>query len=557
VSGYFSDSIVFADNTTLYSDNLYNDCFIATFDPDNGDFLSATDIDAIESVQGLNVFNSFAGSDYNIYSGVYVDSIRLMTDTITLFNNTQDIHVFKADHLGNLLWHSEVKGRGQEYSYSSTYDDEGNIYVSGYFLSDTLTIVTNDIEEVVIQKNFGATDIFIIKFSNDGEYIWARSAGSSNSDYTYDIDFFDNDLQLAGSFSDTLHWGGIELISSSSADRDMFVGSIDKDGNFRNANSSSGRNNSTEEARAIFGNGNDLYTIILSNSDQLVLGDSIYTSADNSYYITLGVIGCLPISVDNTIYNDVETCFGDSTGSIQILATGGFGSPWTYSIDNGFTSLASPFFADLPAGDYQVVVVDQEGCAQTGPLITLTEPDTLLPSVSLKTDIEHLTYWSGAVEITDGTLAITASGGTPPNTYQLLPGGSPQAIGSYSFALEDSGRYVVALNDINGCGSSETDSVDINVNRTKNYVDGIEGFEGVEVKMYPNPTSGILTLELPFDKAECPMELLNMNGQIVMRKQIYPSSGMINETLDLSKVPKGLYLLRLDGRSLKSAIVVK
>ena len=57
--------------------------------------------------------------------------------------------------------------------------------------------------------------------------------------------------------------------------------------------------------------------------------------------------------------------------------------------------------------------------------------------------------------------------------------------------------------------------------------------------------------------SECPMEVINMTGQVVLRKQIYPNSGMISEVIDLSKVPKGLYMMRIDGRSLKSAIVVK
>ena len=53
----------------------------------------------------------------------------------------------------------------------------------------------------------------------------------------------------------------------------------------------------------------------------------------------LGVIGCDPISIDNAIPTDVTTCYGDSTGSIQVSASGGFGAPWNYSIDNGETLL--------------------------------------------------------------------------------------------------------------------------------------------------------------------------------------------------------------------------
>ena len=258
------------------------------------------------------------------------------------------------------------------------------------------------------------------------------------------------------------------------------------------------------------------------------------------------MIGCLPISVDNTLYNDVETCYGDSTGSIQILATGGFGSPWTYSIDNGLTSSDIPFFNDLPAGDYQVVVVDQEGCAQTGPLVSLAQPDSLWAEILLVDSIYDRT-----IGLTPGILTVVANGGTAPHTFQLIPGGSPQGDGGYSFNPGEEGKYVVAVNDLNGCGPAETDTVEVLL------VTGINDFSDQEVSIYPNPTSGILTLEIPFDKDETYLEVINMTGQRVHQQKIYPSSGMINETIDLSKVPKGLYLLRIDGRSLKSAIVVK
>jgi hypothetical protein len=44
---------------------------------------------------------------------------------------------------------------------------------------------------------------------------------------------------------------------------------------------------------------------------------------------------------------------------------------------------------------------------------------------------------------------------------------------------------------------------------------------------------------------------------MVMKKKIYSNGGMINETLDLSDQAKGLYLIRIDGEALQSAVMVK
>ncbi len=130
-------------------------------------------------------------------------------------------------------------------------------------------------------------------------------------------------------------------------------------------------------------------------------------------------------------------------------------------MDTAYT--ASAYYPGLPAGDYQVVVIDAEGCTEVGPLITLTQPDTLLANFVSKDDILHHTDWRGDEQVTDGSLVVTASGGNQPYTFQLLPGGSPQALGTFVFAYEDSGRYVVAVNDLQNCGPSYSDSIDINV----------------------------------------------------------------------------------------------
>ena len=128
-------------------------------------------------------------------------------------------------------------------------------------------------------------------------------------------------------------------------------------------------------------------------------------------------------------------------------------------------------------------------------------------------------------------------------------------MGTYYFAYADSGKYVIAVNDLNGCGPSATDTIEINVEYSSHV--GFETLDGAEVKLYPNPTSGVVTFEMPFDEAECPMEVMNMTGQIVLKRQVYSSGGVINETLDLSNQAKGLYLLRINGQTLQSAIVVK
>src|SRR5207302_4862376 len=56
-------------------------------------------------------------------------------------------------------------------------------------------------------------------------------------------------------------------------------------------------------------------------------------------------------------------CFGASTGSVTVSASGGT-SPYTFSKD-GVTFGASGMFSNLAAGSYTVTVMDANGCTTT------------------------------------------------------------------------------------------------------------------------------------------------------------------------------------------------
>jgi hypothetical protein len=59
--------------------------------------------------------------------------------------------------------------------------------------------------------------------------------------------------------------------------------------------------------------------------------------------------------------------------------------------------------------------------------------------------------------------------------------------------------------------------------------------------VYPNPTSGIFTLELNEMRGNPILYLMNINGQNVLSKQITDKKTQIN----ISDLPCGVYFLRL------------
>ncbi|WP_420388570.1 PKD domain-containing protein [Roseivirga sp.] len=138
-----------------------------------------------------------------------------------------------------------------------------------------------------------------------------------------------------------------------------------------------------------------------------------------------------PLSL-NAVITD-EQCFGDNQGGIDLTVSGGTG-PYTYSWNNGSSS---EDILGLERGDYQVTVIDNNGCSVSA-TYNVAGPDVLAITSSITT-----ISCNGA---DDGELDITVSGGTGPYTYQWSNGASVEDISGLA-----PGSYSLTVIDANGC----------------------------------------------------------------------------------------------------------
>ncbi|MCK5135653.1 MAG: T9SS type A sorting domain-containing protein [Bacteroidales bacterium] len=544
LAGFFKDSIsIFAD-TTIFSDTPSNNSFFAKISSENAELLWAKIIrslsdDATSMIQNISIFN-----DQYVFTGTFRNSIVIGNDTIDSFNNSIDAILFTFSATGDLLWMRRIQGDSEEIATCISHDGDGNIYMAGHYNSLTLDLEWIDSDTTALYSNSGGYDFFMMKFDSNGVLKWISVNGGKGNDKLSSCEFYGGSLFMNGHFSNSITWGNTIINTNGIGDYDMFTGSIDKSGNYQTSTSLGGTANSIENALLTIHTNDTLYTIIRSNSTSLQIGDDHYTTLNNTFQIILGLIGCKPLSVDNVFPNSITTCHGDSTGSLQIFATGGFGSPYQYSIDNGLSYQPDiSYFGDLPAGDYPVVVIDKENCAQPGPIVSIVQPDTLMLELISSSDITN---------DADGSIVVAASGGSSPYTYTLQPNGTVQGFGTYTFGPGDSGVYVIEVNDAQNCGPVKTDSITIQ----DFYGLGFEDFSSMKVRIYPNPTSGMITLEMPFEASECTLEVLSLAGQVVISLSAFTTGGMLRETIDVSDLSKGMYMLRVDGQTLRSGIVV-
>ena len=131
------------------------------------------------------------------------------------------------------------------------------------------------------------------------------------------------------------------------------------------------------------------------------------------------------------------TCFGQATGQISTLTSGGV-APYfyTWTLPNGTISNQATL-SNVAAGTYEVIVTDANGALQMLSIV-LTQPDAITG-----------TFTSTPVSCgasSDGSISINPIGGTSPYSYQWHTGATTSSISNASV-----GNYVVLVTDANGC----------------------------------------------------------------------------------------------------------
>lgn len=193
-------------------------------------------------------------------------------------------------------------------------------------------------------------------------------------------------------------------------------------------------------AVAIADGGTPPYTYLWSNG---ATGPVAMNLSPGNYSVTVTDANGCQISQDFTVEDipplslalDVTdvSCYGFDDGSITAIPTGG--TPlYSYLWSTGETT---PTISNLPPGVYGVTVTDANGC-EASSSATVAEPTALTLTLD-PTD-------ASCPGSNDGSIDVTASGGTPPYSYT-------SNIGPFTPPLVNlaPGMYTITLTDANGC----------------------------------------------------------------------------------------------------------
>ena len=217
--------------------------------------------------------------------------------------------------------------------------------------------------------------------------------------------------------------------------------------------------------------------------DDMSQGDTAYVTVvdSSSCYVSYKdkrriIFDSLPtFSVNNSIITKA-LCFGDSTGRLEILVSGG-SSP-ILNIDSTQTVFSdSLVFNGLPSDTVYITVTDTNNCTPIYNIarsIYIPQPDELL--VNARTDSNVICFLD-----TNGIISGSVIGGTPPYDIQWSHG----TIGLYDSAVVGGLYYLEAL-DINGCYAYDSTVVESFDRDCDGIPDSVETFEDCDWDGIPN-----------------------------------------------------------------------
>jgi len=210
ITGYFYSSTIDFGGGALTSAG-YVDIFLAKFDS-NGNHLWSKRFGGSYDDYGNSVSVDSSGNVY--IAGRFNSSTIDFGGGALTKGGGDDIFLAKFDSNGNHKWSKRFGGSDNDWVNSVSVDSSGNVYITGWFWNSTIDFGGGAL------TNAGNSDIFLAKFDSNGNHLWSKGFGGSNSDYGYSVsvDSSGNVYGIGSSESSNVDFGGCPLSSAGNAD---------------------------------------------------------------------------------------------------------------------------------------------------------------------------------------------------------------------------------------------------------------------------------------------------------------------------------------------------
>ena len=193
------------------------------------------------------------------------------------------------------------------------------------------------------------------------------------------------------------------------------------------------------------------------NFTKLDVGDYVFKVTDKnscSESVTIKINNPKELKIDNTIPTHVN-CYGEKTGQINVIASGGFQTPYRYQLFRRNSSvvlktLRTPIFTGLEAGDYTVkvaVIINEGGVDRVAEIKEANVRINTASEITINPPVIKNAICKGD----NGEVTLAPSGGTGTLTYQWRKTGSSSIVSTKRDLEAKAGIYNVTIIDANTC----------------------------------------------------------------------------------------------------------
>lgn len=467
---------------------------------------------SINSFPGVEIKSMVLGPANEMYlTGVFTGTFDfdLGPNTYTLSSpSVFNTFVLKLDSNGDFVWVQALSTTNGTDANQITLDSNNDIIVSGTFSG------TQDLDPTAGTTTLtsqGVQDVYMIKLTSVGNFVYAKSFGSSSYDFSGPIATdASNNIYLTGRFS------------SSTGDFDPNAGSVSLVNN----------------------GGSDVFIVKLNSTGNLVYANSFGASSDDQIN---------DLTIDNS--GNVTLC-GIVTGtSVDMDPTV---NTFTYNIQGG--------------SDSYVMQLNSSGNVNWVNILTGTGTENAITIAQNNTDILVGGAFSGSLDIVNTTTtSVLSTTLTTPYSDGFIMRFSTLGQYSWSNKFNADGQVLVQQLDLKSSGEIYTSGVfygnaDFDFSASTNTLTSVAGFlfiskyngslptsirqleDGNLFNVFPNPNNGEFTIQSQNSDI---ITIINDLGQTIQTVELTQQN---NFSYKVNSLPNGIYFLM--GEKFKSKVIV-
>ena len=308
-------------------------------------------------------------------------------DTLTLANSgNDDVFVCGYTDAGRLRWAARIAGTSADVGYGISTDSSGNVYATGVYTSNPLTIYNAKGSVFGTLANAGGNDAFLVKYNASGVAQWATriAGGASDVGFGISVDVSGN-VYVTGFYSSNpltiynANGGTFGTLANATGSDDVFVVKYNTSGiaqwatRLSGVGNDGGRGISTDSSGNVYVTGyyaNAPLTVYNAPGTASTIAPLANAGSNDVFVVKYNLLGIAQWATRlSSAGNDQGRAV--STDGTNVYVTGFYNNTLTlYNAPGGTGDSSGITLANLGGSDVFVVKYNTSGVAQWGARLT-------------------------------------------------------------------------------------------------------------------------------------------------------------------------------------------